>query len=68
MYVQILVWYINNFARVVSETKKYFKGYISAKLIIRRNEFLRIVRAPDESLILIMIYYMFKYYVGIKTT
>ena len=33
-----------------------------------RNEFLRPVRAPNESLILIIIYYMFKYSVGIKTT
>ena len=26
---------INNFARDTSEAKKYFKGYISAKLVIR---------------------------------
>ena len=30
------------------------------------NEFLRLVGAPNESLILIIIYYMFKYSVGIK--
>ena len=30
-----------------------------------RSDFLRIVGAPNESLILILIYYMFKYSVGI---
>ena len=34
-YVQILSWDQNNFARYSSEPKKYFKGYISAKLVIR---------------------------------
>ena len=33
-----------------------------------RNDFLRLVRAPNESLILIIICYMFKYSVGVKTT
>ena len=32
--VQILSWDQNNFARVTSELKKYFKGNMSAKLII----------------------------------
>ena len=59
-----------HFARVTSEPKKYFKGYISAKrimmnVVFARNDFLRLVRAPNESLILIIIYYMFKYAVGI---
>ena len=51
--------------------KKYFKSYISAKhkdLVFARNDFFRLVRAPNESLILIIIYYMLKYSVGIKTT
>ena len=33
-----------------------------------RNKFLRLVGAPNQSLLLIIIYYMFKYSVGIKTT
>ena len=50
-----------------------FKGQISAELV-RRTQFLREVRflrifgALNESLTLIIIYYMFKYSVGIKTT
>ena len=39
-----------------------------ADLVFARNDFLRHVRAPNESLILIIIYYMFKYSGGIKTT
>ena len=61
----------NNFVRVASEPKNYFEGYISAyckDLVFARNEFRRLVGAPNESLILVIIYYMFKYSVGIKTT
>ena len=73
LYVQILIWDSKNFARVTSKPKKHFKGYISAKLVIRtfffaRSEFLRIVGAANVSIILIIIYYLFKYSVGIKTT
>ena len=35
-------------------------------LVSAENEFLRLVGAPNESLILIIIYYMFKYSVGMK--
>ena len=36
LYVQFLSWDQNNFARVTLEQKKkYFKGYNSAKLVIR---------------------------------
>ena len=57
-----------HFARVTSEPKKYFKGYVTANykdLVFARNDFLRLVVAPNEFLILIIIYYMFKYSVGI---
>ena len=58
-----------HFARVTSEPKKYFDGKTSYNdLVFARNEFLRFVGAPNESLILIIIYYMFKYSVRIKTT
>ena len=60
-----------HFARVTSEPKKNFKGYVTANykdLVFVRNDFLRLVGAPNEFLILIIIYYMFKYSVGIKTT
>ena len=36
--------------------------------VLARNQFLRLVGAPIESLILIRIYYMFKYSVRIKIT
>ena len=70
LYVQILSWYINNFGRVTSETKKYFQrlyfGKTSYKdIVFARNNFLGLVGAPNESLILILKYYMFKYSVGI---
>ena len=60
-----------HFARVTSEPKKYFKGYVTANykdLVFARNDFLRLVGAPNEFLILIIVYYMLKYSVGIKTT
>ncbi|MDD0213339.1 hypothetical protein PSY81_23315, partial [Shigella flexneri] len=55
------------------EPKEYFISFIAAKasyqdLVFARNDFLRLVGAPNESLILIIIYYMFKYSFGIKTT
>ena len=57
-----------HFARVTSEPKNYFKGYVTANykdLVFARNDFLRLVGAPNEFLILIIIYYMFKYSVRI---
>ena len=35
---------------------------------LAQNEFLTLVEAPTESLILIIIYYTFEYTFGIKTT
>ena len=40
----------------------------STDFVLARNEFLRLVGSPNESLILLIIYYMFKYSFGIKTT
>ena len=37
-------------------------------LVFARNDFLRFVGAPNEPLIVITIYYILKYSVGIKTT
>ena len=73
LYVQILSWDQNKFAIVTSEPKKYFLGVYFVKtsfndLGFARNEFLRLVGAPNDSLILIILYYMFKYSFGIKTT
>ena len=34
LYIQILGWDQNNFVRVAPRPKKYFEGYISAKLVI----------------------------------
>ena len=57
---------------VPSGPKNHFKGYFGKtnfdELVFARNDFFRLVRAPNESLILIILYYMFKYSVGIKTS
>ena len=45
-----------------------FRQTSFADLVFAQNDFLRHVGAPDESLILFIIYYKFKYSVGIKTT
>ena len=46
-----------------------YSGKTSYKdLVFARNDFLRLVGGPNESLILIIIYYMFKYSVENKTT
>ena len=55
------------------ELRTCFKGYISAKtnfvdLVFARNDFLRLVGTTNESLILIIIYYVFQYSVEIKIT
>ena len=72
LYVQLLSWDKNNFARVTSNQKSISKvifGKTSYKdLDFGQNEFLRLVGAPNVSLILIIIYYIVKYLVGIKTT
>ena len=46
----------------------YFIIRNNKELVFARNYFLRLVGAPNETLILIIIYYMLKYSVGIKTT
>ena len=46
--------------------RQYFGKTSYYDLVFPRNEFLRLVGSPNESLILIIIYYMFKYLVGIK--
>ena len=71
LYAQILSRDQNNLAIVTSEPKNYFIYYISKKtnyddLIFARNDFLRLVGAPNESLRLIIIYYIFKYSVSSK--
>ena len=60
LYVKILSWDQNNIARVTSEPKKVFQRQHFDKtsykdLVFARNEFLRLVRAPNQSLILIII-------------
>ena len=46
----------------------YFGKTSYKDIVFAQNDFLRLVGDPNESLILIIIYYMFKYSVGIKTT
>ena len=45
----------------------YFGKTSYKDLVYARNDFLGLVGAPNESLILIIIYYMFKYSLRIKT-
>ena len=57
----------------IRSQKKYLKAMFFGKtcfkdLVFARNEFLRLVEAPNEPLIVIIIYYIFKYSVEIKTT
>ena len=77
--ILIIIYYIFKYSVGIKTTfleslrnqKNYFKSYISAKhkdLVFARNDFFRLVRAPNESLILIIIYYMLKFLVGIKTS
>ena len=48
--------------------KLYFGKTSHKDLVFAQNGFLRLVGAPNESLILIIISYMIKYSVGIKPT
>ena len=58
--IHIIIYYMfkysfgikKHFARVTSEPKKYFKGYVTANykdLVFARNDFLRLVVASNES-------------------
>ena len=63
----------NNFARVTSKQKKPISRLDLGKTIYKysvfaRSEFLRLVRVPNESRIILISYYMFKYSFRIKTT
>ena len=62
----------NNFARVTSEPKGPLEarfGQTNYKdLVFARGELLRFFGSPNESLRLIIIYYIFKYTFGDQTT
>ena len=45
-----------------------FGKTIYNEFVLAQREFLRLVQAPNKFLILIIIYYMFKYTFGFKTT
>ena len=77
--ILIIIYYIFKYSVGIKTTlleslrnqKKYFKSHISVKhkdLVFARNDFFGLVRAPNESLRLIIIYYMFKYTFGNKKT
>ena len=48
--------------------RQHFGNTSHTDFVFARNEFLRLFGDPHQSLILIVIYYMFKYSFGIKTT
>ena len=64
------IWDQINFPRVTSEPKKPLKADLGKTgyndLVFARCEFLRFVGRPNESLRLIIRYYMFKYTFGTK--
>ena len=51
-----------------STLKAIFRKTSYKDLVFEENDFLRLVGDPNESLILLVIYYMFKYSVGLNTT
>ena len=72
LYVHILNWDQNNIAGVTSEPKTNLRldlGKTSYKdLVFPRSDLKRLVAAPNESLRLIIIYYILKYSSRIKTS
>ena len=71
-YIKIHFQDLNNFARFTSEPKTHLRldlGKTSYKdLVFARSDLKRLVAAPNESLRLIIIYYMFNYWFRIKTS
>ena len=65
LYVRILIWDHNNFARVTSEPKYHFRARFRQTsykdLVFARGEFLSVVGAQNEGLRIILMSYMFKY-------
>ena len=51
-----------------STLKAIFRKTSYKDLVFAENDFLRLVGDPNESLILFVIYYTFKYSVGLNTT
>ena len=66
--VRIKITLLESFWSLQIIYRLYFGKTIYDDLVFPRNDFLRLVGAPNESLILIIIYYMYKYSVGIKIT
>ena len=62
LYVQILIWNHDNLARVTSEPKIHLKDRFRPTsykdLVFARSEFLSVVGTQNESLRLIIIYYI----------
>ena len=71
-YIKILILNLKNFARFTSEPKPIERidlGKTSYKdLVFARSVLIRLVGAPNESVRLIIIYYMFKVSFRIKTS
>ena len=63
LYVQILIWDHDNFARVTSEPKTYLKARFRQTsfkdLVFERGESLSVFEAQNESLRIILMYYTF---------
>ena len=65
LYVQILIWDDDNFARVTSDQNTHFRVRFRETsykdLVFARGEFLSVIGAQNESLRTILMYYIFKY-------
>ena len=71
-YIKIHIWDLNNFARFTSEPKTHLKARFRQTsykdLLFQRSESLSVVGAQNESLRIILMYYMFNYWFGITKT
>ena len=64
-YIKLHIWDLNKYARLTSEQKNNlnarFRQTSCKDLVFARGEFLSVVGAQNESLRIILMYYMFKY-------
>ena len=64
-YIKLRIWDLNNFARFTSEPKTHLKARFRQTsykdLVFERGESLSVVGAQNESLRIILMYYMFNY-------
>ena len=64
-YIKLHIWDLNNFARFTSEPKTHLKARFRQTsykdLVFARGESFSVFGSQNESLRIILMYYMFKY-------